>query len=236
MGGNPSYFKSPRRPVEQVSWDDVQAFFARLDERVPGLGVGLPTEAQWEYACRAGTTTDTYAGPLEVLGANNAPMLDEIAWYGGNSGVEWDLSPDEGVESSSWKDKQFPHTRAGTREVALKRPNAWGLYDMLGNVDEWCADWRGDYEEGVDDPVGPSSGQRRVFRGGSWSVGARYVRAAYRLGFTPGGRDYVLGFRLVRGQALRPADERSESQPEIQPSKGGKARGRDDPGDRPASS
>ena len=138
MGRNPSRFQSPTRPVENVSWDDVQAFLEKINEQIPDLNLTLPTEAQWEHACRAGTDTATYAGPLPILGANNAPALDEIAWYGGNSGVDFEL--DNGWDSSSWPEKQYDHQRAGTHPVAQKTPNAWGLYDMLGNVWEWCHD------------------------------------------------------------------------------------------------
>ncbi len=88
MGSNPSYFVSPERPVEQVSWDDCQEFVQKLNERVAGLEARLPSEAEWEQACRAGTQTATWLGDLEILGECNAPLLDEIAWYGGTSGQE----------------------------------------------------------------------------------------------------------------------------------------------------
>ncbi len=197
MGSNPSDYVSPRRPVEQVSWTDVQEFIRRLNERVEALQAGLPAEAQWEYACRAGTTTATYAGDLDILGERNAPRLDNIAWYGGNSGMDYDL--EHGWDSSNWKEKQYEHNRAGTREVAQKQPNPWGLFDMLGNVYEWCADGKRDYEAAVvADPVG--QGSRRVIRGGSWDGRARSVRAAYRGWDDPGYRNDNLGFRLIRGQ------------------------------------
>ncbi len=101
-------------------------------ERFPGLEVRLPSEAKWERACRAGSETATWLGDLEVLGERSAPLLHEIAWYGGNSGDGYDL--DQGRDSSGWKEKQFPHQKAGTRRVSLKKPNPRGLYDMLGNV------------------------------------------------------------------------------------------------------
>ena len=200
MRENPSRFKSPRRPVEQVSWEDCQEFFERLNAQLPQIAVRLPTEAQWEYACRAGTEAATWLGDLRILGENDAPLLDSIAWYGGNSGVRFDL--ENGADSSGWSNKQYPHSRAGTHGVGLKRANPWGLYDMLGNVYEWCSDWWEDsyVEDSAIDPIGPSEGAERVIRGGSWLDGARSVRAAYRVGYPPGGRDSVLGFRLSRGQ------------------------------------
>ena len=178
MRSNPSRFKSPQRPVEQVSWEDTQVFIKALNKRVPGLELTLPTEAEWEYACRAGTASATYVGALDILGDNNAPALDNIAWYGGNSGVDFDL--DNGADSSGWQDKQYAHERAGTRLVGQKRPNPWGLYDMLGNVEEWCLDGRRDFSsEAQQDPVGPTDvGGYRVIRGGSWVAVARDCRAA----------------------------------------------------------
>ena len=158
MGENPSEFQSPDRPVEQVSWDACDSFARKLSDRI-GLTLALPSEAQWEYACRAGTTTSTYTGPLEIKGENNAPILDAIAWYGGNSGHEFDLA--NGWDASAWPEKQYPFDKAGTRPVAKKRANPWGLYDMLGNVWEWCAD------EWVHGGSGEASAPR-VFRGGSW--------------------------------------------------------------------
>jgi formylglycine-generating enzyme required for sulfatase activity len=177
MGNNPSHFKGANRPVENISWNDVASFCQKLTarERAAGrLPVGyayaLPTEAQWEYACRAGTTGD-YAGELNSL-----------AWYG----EDWSR---------------------GHHDVADKRPNAWGFYDMHGNVWEWCADRYGDYPGGsVTDPTGAGTGSYRVNRGGSWLSGARYCRAAFRrCGYVPGLRLSNLGFRLalksVRSQA-----------------------------------
>lgn len=199
MSANPSRFQSPTRPVEQVSWEECKAFFERLNAQVEGLEARFPTEAEWEYACRAGTRTSTYAGQLVIQGDSNGPILDDIAWYAGNSGVGFDL--EEFEDSSRWPRKQYPHKRAGTRPVAMKRPNDWGLYDMLGNVWEWCADWRGPYaaDRGVD-PTGPALGSDRVLRGGSWLANARHVRAAFRLGYSPDDRSSGIGFRLARGQ------------------------------------
>ncbi|MCB9759497.1 MAG: formylglycine-generating enzyme family protein [Alphaproteobacteria bacterium] len=197
MEENPSRFTHPQRPVERVSWADGQRFCERISTRAPGAPVRLPTEAEWEYACRAGTTAPTWLEGWAILGRNNAPVLDSIAWYGGNSGMDFDLEQGEG--SGGWPEKQHPHQRAGTRVVGQKEPNPWGLYDMLGNVYEWCSDTHEPYSESVrTDPVG-TQGSRRVVRGGSWLSNARYVRAAYRSANHPSGRDDYLGFRLARG-------------------------------------
>jgi hypothetical protein len=175
-GKSPSRFESPDRPVEQVSWEDCQQFLIELNERIPELGARLPTEAEWEYACRAGTKTSTYAGELEILETGEAPLADEIAWYSKNTG-------------------------GGTHPVAQKRPNRWGLYDMLGNVWEWCADyWQARYPARlVEDPTGPDEGSLRVIRGGAWGEYARIVRCASRYAHAPGDRYEYLGFRLARG-------------------------------------
>ena len=165
MGSNPSGFDECGGdcPVERVSWDDVQEFIGRLNAREGGVRYQLPTEAEWEYAARAGTSGDRYGGDL-----------DAIAWYDGNSG-------------------------GGTHPVGQKAPNAWGLHDMLGNVWEWVQDWYGEYPGGsVTDPQGPASGSYRVFRGGSWSRGARICRASYRNYNPPCIRLNLLGFRLLR--------------------------------------
>ena len=163
MGSHPSYFKGDRRPVESVSWVNCQQFIKKLNLLIPGLDVGLPSEAQWEYACRAGTVTAYYHEDL-----------DRIAWYNKNS-----------------DDK--------THDVAGKLANAWGLYDMLGNVWEWCQDhtYREYSKDTVVDPVHEKneSSAYRVFRGGSYLIDALHVRAAYRGGIHPGDRSLALGFR-----------------------------------------
>jgi formylglycine-generating enzyme required for sulfatase activity len=203
LGKNPSEFHSPDRPVENVSWEQAQAFIEALNRKLPGLALRLPSEAEWEYACRAGTREATYVGALEILGERNAPTLNDIAWYGGNSGVEFDL--ETGRDSSGWPKKQFEHNKAGTRPVKLKKPNAWGLYDMLGNVWEWCEDhWHNSYDGAPHDGTtwldsDASSAAVRVIRGGSWFDRARLVRSASRHRFGPQDRYDDLGFRCARG-------------------------------------
>jgi formylglycine-generating enzyme required for sulfatase activity len=167
---NPSKFQGGDRPVEQVSWDDCQQFLSRANGMLAGLEIRLPTEAEWEYACRAGTTGATW------LGANSASALHRIAWYSENSGKQ-------------------------TQPVKQKEPNPWGLYDMLGNVWEWCSDYSAGYgSQRAVDPAGPATGTERVGRGGSWSDDAWYARAAGRSADDPGYRYDNLGFRLARGQ------------------------------------
>lgn len=158
---NRSQFKGPNLPVENVSWDDVQGFIEMLNQRDSKYVYRLPTEAEWEYAARAGSKGE-YAG-----------VLDSLAWYDGNSG-------------------------GTTHSVGQKQPNAWGLFDMHGNVWEWCQDFYGDYPCGaVTDPTGIASGSLRVNRGGSWNSPAANCRSASRLHSSPGDRAYYLGFRLL---------------------------------------
>ena len=197
MGGNPSWFKSCGGdcPVEQVSWFDALAFIGKLNDGSGGEPYRLPTEAEWEYAARAGTQTDTPAGDLRILGSNNAPVLDRIAWYGGNSGVTYA----DGRDCSDWVDKQYPSDLCGTHPVGRKAANAWGLHDMLGNVFEWVWDRYGDYPGGsVTDPEGPGSGLPRVVRGGSWANFASFCRSAFRVEILPLRTARNVGFRVVR--------------------------------------
>lgn len=165
MGSNPSFFTGDDSlPVETVSWSDVQQFIAKLNALNDGYQYRLPTEAEWEYACRAGTTGD-YAG-----------NLDELAWYYNTSGNK-------------------------THAVGTKKPNAWGLYDMHGNVVEWVQDWYSDQYYAVSpltDPPGPSSGLGRVLRGGGYSESAANSRSAFRDYSSPGGVNSNRGFRLLR--------------------------------------
>ncbi len=212
MGQNPARFKASFHPVEGVSWNDVKKFLAALQEKFD-VSFDLPSEAEWEYACRAGTTTATYAGDLEILGRHNAPLLDKIGWYGGNCGVEFELPG--GGDTSGWPEKQYNFKYGGTHAVGLKAANPWGMYDILGNVWEWCRDGQRKYSEqaqALTSPVGPQDpGVARVVRGGSWGYVARNLRAANRLAIGPGGAIGDLGFRLCRGPAPRtsPADPAS---------------------------
>jgi formylglycine-generating enzyme required for sulfatase activity len=166
MGSNPSEFKGADRPVENVSWEDAQQFLSRLNARGDGYRYRLPTEAEWEYAARAGTTGKYYG------------ELDEIAWYDGNSGGR-------------------------THPVGQKKPNAWGVYDMSGNVWEWCSDWYDENYYGNSpgaDPRGPASGQARSLRGGSWSFSLRSLRVSSRYRAQPFYQINDFGFRCVRGR------------------------------------
>jgi len=165
MGSNPSHFKGPDLPVERVSWDDAQDFCKKASEKT-GLTVRLPTEAEWERACRAGTKTTYYTGDAEA-------DLDRSGWYDKNSGNT-------------------------THPVGQKVPNAWGTYDMHGNVWGWVQDFYEPYKaEAATDPQGPAQGQYRVLRGGSWINIPVYCRSASRVGFNPGDRYFDLGFRVV---------------------------------------
>ncbi|MEL7337155.1 MAG: formylglycine-generating enzyme family protein, partial [Planctomycetota bacterium] len=205
MGNNPSRFKDPDRPVEYVSWHDAVEFAQALTEKIndQSLQFTLPTEAQWEYACRAGTTTPIYSGDLEILG--NADALDAIAWYAGNSKNVDEESENAGILSRLFKKRTQP-TEAGTQKVGQKRPNPWGLRDMLGNVQEWCGGWRGDHGTDLQtDPAGPLEGSYRVIRGGSWIDGARDARSASRSVHRPSDRGVDVGFRCL--SSVKPSAE-----------------------------
>jgi formylglycine-generating enzyme required for sulfatase activity len=168
MGTNPSNFKGEANlPVENVSWNEVQEFIRRLNAKEGGTKYRLPTEAEWEYVARAGSTTTYSFG-------NDERQLGEYAWYSANSGSK-------------------------THLVGQKKPNAWGLHDMHGNVWEWVQDWYGPYTAGsAVDPAGPTSGSRRVYRGGSWFYDAKLCRSAYRVINAPGYSSVHLDLRLLR--------------------------------------
>jgi formylglycine-generating enzyme required for sulfatase activity len=169
MGSNPSLFNAcgDDCPVENISWVDVQEFIRRLNQKEGANKYRLPTEAEWEFACRAGS-----AG--KDISSVKADELEDYAWFDANS------------------DRK-------THPVARKKPNAWGLYDMHGNVLEWCQDWHDDYPEGkVIDPKGASPGQHKVLRGGAWLGSPTTLQCTFR------SEDYAvvqsndIGFRLVR--------------------------------------
>lgn len=224
MGDNPSWFQSDKhatddRPVEQVSWDECVAFVQRSGLR----DVRLPSEVEWEYACRAGTRTATWVGDLQIRGENDAPELNAIAWYGGNCGVEYDL--DKGYDATNWPNKQHAFSQGGTRAVGKKDPNPFGLYDMLGNVYEWCSDVYALYSNDT-----ATRGERvlRVIRGGSWLCLAGNVRAALRSARDPGDRFDYLGFRLARGPAPSQASRQAT---EAERSEGRRSGGKAEPAD-----
>jgi len=179
MGTNPSYFQKQRKrdssmcPVENVSWDDAVEFCKRLsdlpEEKKAGRVYRLPTEAEWEYACRAGSKTAYSFGA-------SAKSLGDYAWC------------------STTND--FPIYQP--HPVRQKKPNAWGLYDMHGNVWEWCSDWYGDYPKGAaNDPTGAKEGSLRVLHGGSWGYQAAGCRSATRLRDAPSNRHSFYGFRVA---------------------------------------
>ncbi|MFZ2640522.1 MAG: SUMF1/EgtB/PvdO family nonheme iron enzyme [Verrucomicrobiia bacterium] len=166
MGINPSHNKGAKNPVENISWDNCQRFLSVLNNGLRGLKASLPTEAQWEYACRAGGTAKYYCGDDES-------GLAEYAWYSANA-------------------------RGSTQPVGLKKPNAWGLYDMNGNVREWVSDWYGPYPNSAqEDLQGPASGTCRVLRGGGFGSDHAQLTTSYRDNLAPDFRDDDVGFRFV---------------------------------------
>jgi formylglycine-generating enzyme required for sulfatase activity len=190
MGNNPSYFQgdqvnnvdSSNHPVDQVSWEDAVEFCKRLselpEERAAGRVYRLPTEAEWEHACRAGSNAPFGFGGLE--------LADDYGWFSSNS-----------------KGKSQP--------VGQKEPNAWGLYDMHGNVKEWCSDWAGDYPEGaVSDPIGAIEGYSRMNRGGCWLYDAAKCKSGERgNGFPPDTRSDYVGFRVALSSSEIPKESES---------------------------
>jgi formylglycine-generating enzyme required for sulfatase activity len=176
MGTDPSDFKGGDLPVERVSWEECQEFCGRLRSRFPGLEARLPTEAEWEYACRAGTTNSYNDGSACTEVEGKDPALEKLGWFDRNTGEK-------------------------THPVRQKEANRWGLYDMHGNVWEWCEDWFDGYNAGDQvDPAGPASGSLRAVRGGSWYNYARGCRSASRSWRHLGVRFHNVGFRLASGQ------------------------------------
>jgi formylglycine-generating enzyme required for sulfatase activity len=164
MGENPSDFKGETNPVETVAWNEATEFCKKVSEKTR-QEVRLPTEAEWEYACRAGSKTRFCFGDARE-------GLGDYAWYNANSGNT-------------------------THPVGQKKPNAWGLYDMHGNVFEWCSDWYGEYAAGpAADPTGPATGSDRVLRGGCWFSNPLPCRSAGRLASGQGHRHTINGFGL----------------------------------------
>ncbi len=195
VGFNPSTFPKcgSNCPVDTVSWDQCLEFIRVLNGWEKTRAYRLPTEAEWEYACRAGSTTAFSGGPITQLFCKNVdPVLNAMGWFCGNSGYK------------------FPPDALRPHPVKTKRPNAWGLYDMHGNVQEWVMDackWRDilrgkvgvfttTYENNVVDPLN-KTGDRRIFRGGGWHQSARYCRSAYRSYYKPNAKRNSLGFRIV---------------------------------------
>ena len=193
MGSNPSYVSSRNgytndfnRPVECVSWEDCQIFITKLNQ-LTGKTFRLPTEAEWEFAARGGNQSRSY----KYSGSN---IIGDVAWYYDNSYALGSNSPDY-----------------GTHTVATKAPNELGLYDMSGNVWEWCQDWYGAYSSDAQiNSVGPSTGSRRVNRGGSWHTHARYCRVSSRNDDTPTCTVAYLGLRLARSIDNSPTPEEHE--------------------------
>lgn len=181
--GTESMLEGDAYPVTFVSWDDAQAFCKKLSNQEK-REYRLPTEAEWEYSCRAGTTTRFSFGQEEVLRRQIGPnkvLLDDYAWWGKTLG--------DGVD-----EKMYEH------EVGLKKPNPFGLFDMHGNVGEWCADWYAAYPKLPQiDPVGPPTGSNRVYRGGDWFAdNAKYCRSASRGWAAPTSRQFISGgFRVA---------------------------------------
>ncbi len=170
MGSNSSAFRGPKYPVNAVSWDDCQTFIKKLNDKFRSQGgtFRLPTEAQWEYACRAGSTTQWSFG-------DDVSRLRDYAWYQGNA-------------------------EAAIHPLGMKKSNAWGLYDIHGDLWEWCADTydRRYYSVSpADDPLGPSTAGYRVLRGGSWYLGPEYARSARRSWLGPNVGSFLHGFRLA---------------------------------------
>ena len=195
MGNNPSSFKEcgGECPVDTVSWNDSKAFTDALNRLENTTTYRLPTEAEWEYACRAGSKTPYTVGSVREKNCEFSQLLDRVAWYCGNSGksdgVIYDLKP---------------------HRTGLKKPNAWGIYDMHGNVLEWCLDacdwknWMGrpfvstdTYKEGVVNPLS-DKGEHKVIRGGSWNAKIERLRSAYRSSYKPVAKRNNLGFRIVK--------------------------------------
>ncbi len=224
---NPSRWKGAKRPVENVTWNDA-VVYCNLLSKQNGLracyysdeqftivfsgkppvvvrdkvfwdqsanGFRLPTEAEWEYACRAGSESKLYNGSMTIAGRNNCPELGEIAWYTGNSKVT-DI---KGQNAARWKEKEHEFSEAATQFVRQKKPNTWGVYDMVGNVWEWVWDWRGRLpKDQSQDPIGPTRGKGRTYRGGGWNSSPTKCTILAEGAYWQNRRAHFIGFRVVR--------------------------------------
>jgi formylglycine-generating enzyme required for sulfatase activity len=207
MGNNPSYFKGPRLPVNWISWENANKFCSKIKE-VCGLEASLPTEAQWEYACRAGTNTalndGSFWNPFALVYAKwEYPFPPRINTYSEDGSIYCVISSDElfldrlGWFALNHQDKP--------NQVGLKQPNAWGLYDMHGNIEEWCWDRYGAYpNSSINDPVGPPFGSTRVLRGGDFLRSSSSCRSASRYSNFPYSGGWSSGFRVILYIAPRP--------------------------------
>ena len=183
MSSNPSYFKGANRPVENVSWNDCQTFISKLNA-MTGKTFRLPTEAEWEYAARGGNRSMRY----KYSGSNT---IHEVGWYYENSG-------NSRLDETIWDYDKLVSNGCCTHPVKQKKANELGIFDMSGNVYEWCQDWEGVYSSSSQtNPTGPSSGSFRVNRGGGWINFARICRVSYRNSRSPDDRFGFLGLRLA---------------------------------------
>lgn len=183
MGTNPSIFERNDQPVENVSWYDCQEFIQKLN-KLTGMNFRLPTEAEWEFAARGGRETENfiYSGDDD---------LDEVAWFYENSGDVW-------ADEDEWSEDHLEEYQCRPQPVGQKLPNELELYDMSGNVWEWCSDWYGRYDSSFQtNPTGPETGSYRIKRGGAWYNKAESCRVSYRGNANPTDKECHTGFRLA---------------------------------------
>lgn len=201
MKNNPSHFRSPDRPVENVSWHDAKKFCQKVNQMCgkslpPGYRFDLPSEAQWEFACRGGTGSALHNGDnLIAPGLNNSPQLDPLGWYSGNCGQDFELT--YGVDISGGTDRQYYDLKGGTHKVGRKKNNALGLFDMHGNVWEWCRDRYEKYNRKSHSAQRKSLRGDRVCRGGAWNSYAIHCRSAKRSYASAYSKKNSRGFRLA---------------------------------------
>lgn len=210
MGNNPSYFIGDNLPVQNVTWSDCLRFIKKLNE-LTKRKFRLPTEAEWEYAARGGTTTSLYSGEdIKVISNNNAPNLDLLAWYPGNCGRNYTIAEGcdvgRGIDLTTVPDKQYADQLGGVHPVGKKAPNAYGLYDMLGNVAEWCNDYCEQYSAASQSNPNQTTPKRTmstipvyVVRGGAINFNAQSLRVSARSYSSDEGQAF-LGFRIAMDQ------------------------------------